>query len=65
MQATDRFVPRALLLRTMVMVELTSSELHRLIKSLEIEAEAAIENGQDDYADFVLRRVAELREAGR
>jgi hypothetical protein len=65
MQVSDRFAPRALLLRTMVTVELTSSELYRLIKSLEIEAEAAIENGQDDYADFLLRRVAELREAGR
>jgi len=65
MQASDRFTPRALLNRTMLTIEVTPSELFRLVRSLEAEAMAAIEEGKDDYADFVLRRVAELREAGR
>jgi hypothetical protein len=61
----DRFAPRALLVRPRVAVELTAAELYRLIRSLEAEAVAAAEIGMDDYADFLFRRIAELREAGR
>ena len=57
--------PRALLVRSPIAVELTPSELHRLIRSLEAEALGAVEIGLDDYADFMFRRIAELREAGR
>ncbi len=56
--ARDRFTPRALLHRS-------PSELYRLIRSLEAEAVAAAEIGLDDYGDYLFRRVAELREAGR
>jgi hypothetical protein len=65
MDSLDRFAPRALLHRSLISVELTASELHRLIRSLEAEATAAAEFGLDDYADFLFRRVAELREASR
>jgi hypothetical protein len=61
----DRFAPRAQLVRSLILVELTASELYRLIRSLEAEAVAAADIGMDDYADFLFRRVAELREAGR
>ena len=61
----DRTAPHALLVRSLISVELTASELHRLIRSLEVTALAAADIGLDDYADFVFRRVAELREAGR
>jgi len=60
------FAPRALLhRRSAIPVTLTSSELHRLIKSLEAEAQQAIEAEQVDFADYLLCRVAELREAAR
>ena len=59
------FAPRALLHRRLILVELTPSEHHKLIQLLEAEAEQAIADGLDDFADFVLRRIAELREAGR
>jgi hypothetical protein len=61
----DRFAPRALLQRSLIPVELTGSELYRLISFHEAVAAAAAEIGLDDYADFLFRRVAELREAGR
>jgi hypothetical protein len=38
---------------------------HKLIRALEDDASAAIERSQDDFPDYVLRRVAELREASR
>ena len=59
------FAPRALLAHPLIVVEITPSELHRLIRSLEAEVTAAIDDGRDDYADFVLLRVAQLREEGR
>jgi hypothetical protein len=59
------FAPRALLVRSTVTVTLTPGELHKLIRAHEAEAEQAIADGRDDYADFLFRRVAELREAGR
>jgi hypothetical protein len=62
---TDRFAPRALLRRQFITIDVTASELYRLIRALEAEAEEAIASGLDDYADFLIRRVAELREAGR
>jgi hypothetical protein len=65
MGATDRTAPRALLRRSMISVEVSPSELHRLIRSIEAEAVEAIEDGRDDYGDFLLRRVAELRESSR
>jgi hypothetical protein len=46
----------------MITVEVSPSELHRLIRSIEAEA---IEDGRDDYGDFLLTRAAQLREAGR
>jgi hypothetical protein len=59
------FAPRALLARPLITVALTPSELHKLVRAHEAEAEQAIADGRDDFADFLLRRVAELREAGR
>lgn len=61
----DRFAPRTPLTRPSITVEITHSELCRLIRSLEAEALAANDDGKDDYADFLLRRCAELREAFR
>jgi hypothetical protein len=63
--AADRFAPRAMLVRSLIPVGLTTSELHRLVYSLEAEAVAAAEVGLDDYADHWFRRVAELRETER
>jgi hypothetical protein len=57
--------PRALLVRRLIAVEITPAELHRLVLSLETDALTAIDDGRDDYADYLLRRCAELREAGR
>jgi hypothetical protein len=66
MRALDRATPRALLYRTMVSVELTSNELSILIEVLEARAvEAADRSDQVDFADYLFRRVAELREAFR
>jgi hypothetical protein len=63
---TRDIAPRVLLSRRhRIAIEVSPSELHRLIKSLENEAIEAIEDGRDDYADFVLLRCAELREAMR
>jgi hypothetical protein len=59
------FAPRALLVRPLIRLEVTPSELHRFIRMLEAEAVAELGEGRDDYADFLLRRVAELREASR
>jgi hypothetical protein len=56
---------RALLDRQQIEIAVSPSELHRLVRALENEAMAAIEDGKDDYADYLLRRVAELREAAR
>jgi hypothetical protein len=63
--APSRFTPRALLRRSLISIEVSPSELYRLIRSLEAEAVAAAEIGLDDYGDYLFRRVAELREAGR
>lgn len=63
--AEQPLAPRALLVRSLIPVALTASELHRLISSLEAEAVAAADAGLDDYADFLFRRVAELREVAR
>ena len=66
MRATDRVTPRALLHRTMVSVELTSNELSILVAALECRAlQAADRSDQVDFADYLFRRVAELREAFR
>ena len=62
---SDRFTPRALLSRPLISVEITASELYRLVSSLEAEAERANSRGEDDFADYLYRRCAELREAGR
>ena len=61
----DRFAPRAQRRRSLIPVELTASELHRLIGFQEALAASAAEIGLDDYADFLFRRVAELREVAR
>jgi hypothetical protein len=65
MVPTTDFAPRALLIRARIPIEVTASELYRLIRSLEAEAVVAAEIGLDDYADFLFRRCAELRKAGR
>jgi hypothetical protein len=58
--------PRAPLRRPqLICLHLTPSEVHRLIKSLESEAEEAIAEGKDSYADWLLCRVSEIREASR
>jgi hypothetical protein len=60
------FAPRALLRRRRIRVGLSPWELHRLIRSLEERArEAADEPDGVDYADYLFRRVAQLREAAR
>jgi hypothetical protein len=64
MRADDR-APRALLHRTLISIAVTPSEHHRLVRSFEDDAMAVIEEGQDDFADYLLRRVAELRDAAR
>jgi hypothetical protein len=62
----DRTTPRALLNRTLITVQVTASELHTLIEALETKAAKAAEDGdQIDFADFLYRRCAELREACR
>jgi hypothetical protein len=61
MRQGDRFAPRAMLVRSEITIRVSASELHRLIRSLEAEAMAELGEGRDDYADFLLRRVAELR----
>jgi hypothetical protein len=66
MRALDRATPRAQLYRTMVSVELTSNELSILTEALESRAVLAADRGdQIDFADYLFRRVAELREAFR
>jgi hypothetical protein len=61
------FAPRALLHRPPpVQVALTPHELALLIERLETRArEAAEDPDQVDFADYLFRRCAELREAGR
>jgi hypothetical protein len=65
----NAFAPRALLNRKRIWVELTPSELYRLIRVLEADAMSAIENDRcsvcEVAADALLQRVAELREASR
>lgn len=64
--ATDGFVPRALLMRRMLTVELTPSELYLLVTALNEKACRVAEDPElIDAADYLLRRAAELREAGR
>ena len=61
MSAIDPSAPRALLHRLLIPIEVTSSELHRLVRSLEAEAMAAIADGRTDYADFLLRKLNEFQ----
>jgi hypothetical protein len=59
------FAPRSLAARTLIPVEITPRELHRLIRILEDEAvKAADDPDQLDFADFLFQRIAVLREAG-
>jgi hypothetical protein len=63
---TDRGAPRALLRRSLISVELTSSELSLLIETLNVKGVRAAEDPEQiDFADFLFRRVAELWEAFR
>jgi hypothetical protein len=39
------------------------TELHRLVRPIEADALATIDECKDDYADYLLRQCAELREA--
>jgi hypothetical protein len=62
----DRSAPRALLVRPTINVELTPTELALLIEALTVRANrAAADPEQSDFADYLYRRVAELRQAGR
>jgi hypothetical protein len=64
--APDRTTPRALLRRSLISLAVTPSELSLLIEALNAKAVRAAEDpDQIDFADFLFRRVAELREAGR
>ena len=66
MRQPDRVAPRALLARLLISVEVTPSELSLLIDTLQAKAVRAAEDpDQTDFADYLLRRVAELREAMR
>ena len=57
--------PRALPRRSTIVVELTPSELHKLVRVIETEAEQAMADEQIDFADFLFLRIASLREAAR
>jgi hypothetical protein len=60
------FAPRALLRRSMITVEISPLELSVLIEALERRAcQTADDPEMVDFADFLFRRVAELREVGR
>jgi hypothetical protein len=62
----DRFAPRALLARPMITIDITPSELWLLIEAMEAAANRAAEDStQIDFADYLYRRIAELREAAR
>jgi hypothetical protein len=64
--APDRFAPRALLCRSLISIEVSPSELSLLIETLTAKAVRAAENSEQiDFADFLFRRVTELREAFR
>jgi hydroxymethylglutaryl-CoA reductase len=66
MRQSDRFAPRALLLRASITIAVTPGELSLLIAALQSKAERAAEDlDQVDYADYVFQRIAALREAGR
>jgi hypothetical protein len=65
LQQVDRFAPRALLVTPRITFGVAPSELHKLIWVIEDEAQQALADGLDDYADFLLRRVAELHKAAR
>jgi hypothetical protein len=65
-RAADRSAPRAMLPRPLIAIELTSSELSMLVEALSAKAcRAAEDPEQIDFADYLFRRVAELREAFR
>jgi hypothetical protein len=58
--------PRALLHRLTISIEVTPAELSALIEVLTAKAARAADDPQQiDFADFMFRRVAELREAFR
>jgi hypothetical protein len=60
------FPPRSLATRTLITVELTPHEVHRLIQVLDAEANRAADDAdQVGYADFLFQQVAALREALR
>jgi hypothetical protein len=61
----DHTAPRALPHQSLIWIGVTPTELHKFVRVLEADAMAAIEEDKHDFADFLLRRVAELREAGR
>ena len=64
--APDHTAPRALLRRSLISAQVTQSELSLLIEALNAKAVRAAEDPEQiDFADFLFRRAAELREAGR
>jgi hypothetical protein len=60
------FAPRSLVIRPLIRLEVTPFEHAGLIAWLEARAlHAAEDPAQIDYADYLFRRIAELREAAR
>lgn len=58
--------PRSLLRRRTITLDVTPTELHDLIETINAKAiRAAACPEQEDFADFLFQRVAQLREAGR
>jgi hypothetical protein len=61
-----QIAPRALLRRSLITVKVTPLELSALIELLETRATVAADHSdQCDFADFLFRRIAQLREVGR
>ncbi len=57
--------PRRLPTRPLIDVSLTSAELHAVVRWLEREATAPLNDNHDAAADPLFNRAAALREAGR
>lgn len=65
MRSSDRFARCALLVCQAITVTHSASELSLLTEALEAHAVRAADDPHPcDYADYVFRRVAELRDAG-
>jgi hypothetical protein len=60
------FAPRSLVVRPLIRLDVTPFEHSGLVEWLEARALRAAEDPEQiDYADYLFRRIAELREAVR